>query len=352
MLQGERRRAVGGGLERRARFSIVYYLWVLGLDPADRLGVLSGARGSRDPVQRVPRSRVAEPGRDRGADAAADLRRDQAGGRGRQGREWHEANCRRPGARAPRPRLRLRTRRRLRVPRLGTTPTRRSSPHRRRRRRGASTSPGCRRGSPASRRRQQQQREREEAFKRQFTVIPLNDPNLVSVLQSARRRLPRRGRHALAARPVLQLDPAVPARCSCSGASSCSAWVAARKRCCAWPRASSTEDLRRRRAHQGPLHGRGRCRRGRRGSPRDRLVPEGARRSKYAAFLGAKLPTGVLLAGRRAPARALLARAIGEADVPFFSSSATGSRLRRDVRRRRCGARARPVRRGAKKKAP
>jgi cell division protease FtsH len=31
---------------------------------------------------------------------------------------------------------------------------------------------------------QQQQREREEAFKRQFTVVPLNDPNLVTTLQA------------------------------------------------------------------------------------------------------------------------------------------------------------------------
>ena len=73
-----------------------------------------------------------------------------------------------------------------------------------------------------------------------------------------------------------------------------------------------------------------------------REVVEFLRTPEKYQTLGGRIPKGVLLVGPPGTGKTLLAKAIaGEAGVPFFSLS--GSRLRRNVRRRRRGPRPRHV---------
>jgi cell division protease FtsH len=163
---------------------------------------------------------------------------------------------------------------------------------------------------------QQQQREREEAVKRQFTVIPLNDPNLVTVLQAHgvdfRAELDTHwlrdlffnwilpfGAMFLLWGFVMQRMGGGPSALRV-GKSKAKIYAADEHTKVRFTDVAGVEEA----------------------VEEVREIVSFLKEPAKYTRLGAKLPTGVLLVGPPGTGKTLLARAIaGEADVPFFSLS-------------------------------
>ena len=312
-------------MQPRTRFTLLYYLWVFGL-----LLLVDSLFFSAPPVPDIAYSEFLERVT-KGGSAKVVLTPEQIYGEMKppaapaEGAPAGEAADGGSSGEGP---SRRRTRRRRAALPEGLEPPEK-------RRRGGSTSRAFAPWfSGVKEKAQQQQREREEAIKRQFTVTPLDDPNLVETLQAHGVDFRAEHRVALLPRPVLQLDPAVRRDVPASGASSCSAWAAVRARSTsarARPRSTQLDPR-----TPGPLHRRRRRRRGGRGDARDRLLPEGAGEVHAPRRQAADRRAAGRPAGHRQDAARARGRRRGRACRSSASRARTSSRCSSASARRAC----------------